>query len=49
MKKVYVQPLTELIRLEDHCELLGSSTPDFDGPLGVRPMEDIDNIYTEDL
>lgn len=47
MKKTYIQPSTELIRLDD-CQLLAASTPEFDGHFGVRAMEEWDEIDDED-
>lgn len=47
MKKTYIQPSTELIRLDD-CQLLAASTPEYDGPFGVRTMEELDEISMED-
>ena len=47
MKKTYIQPSTELIHL-DVCQFLAASTPEYDGPFGVRAMEELDEISIED-
>lgn len=47
MKKTYIQPSTELIRL-DVYQFLAASTPEYDGPFGVRTMEELDEVSIED-